>query len=301
MCIFTSFVQLYRRKNIYVPRDEILITFLRSVSGSVALFGLYISMKYITMGDATAISFLSPVWTYILSYFILKEKINWIQIVSLPASIFGVLLIANPYLFIDDPDDAKIMDVSMTIEELLNDGLLYPDTGSINITSDATNNILMTTNKLNLSSNASITIQDNPTTNQSLIYQSQDTYYDPSQKIYGTIMAVVSSLSLSATLIVLKFRKKTSQTTTIFWFSLTTSAMAFVIMSSYSGCTMPSSLDVWLLILSNGTFSFIGQFFFQMAFLYEDTSIISLVRTVEVVIAFLITMVFFDDYIEWTR
>lgn len=320
MCFLTGFIQLSRGENLYVPKGEILVNVLRSLFGTGAIFGLYISMKYITLGDATAISFSSPVWTYILSHFILKEKINWIQIVSLPASIFGVLLIANPFLFIsvDGPDKSIMTDLSKTTEELLNDGL-YPNTDFFNnittaaatTTTDNTinSNILMTTHKFNVSSFANTTtMQDNPinqSTNLSLLEaHSQDSFisgYDPSKKIYGIILAVMSSFSMAGAFIVLKFRKKTPVPTTIFWFGLTTSSMAFVLMSSYIGFNVPSSLNVWLLILTNGILSFIGQSFFQVAFYYEDASIISLVKTVEVVMAFIITMLFFDDYIEWTR
>lgn len=82
------------------PRHILGLLVLRGTFGFIGLFGLYYSLSYLEISDATAISFLVPTWTAILCYVWLKEPYRIQEAVSGLISLAGVLLIARPaFLF----------------------------------------------------------------------------------------------------------------------------------------------------------------------------------------------------------
>ncbi|KAI0388646.1 DUF6-domain-containing protein [Xylariaceae sp. FL0594] len=82
------------------PRDTFGLLILRGSCGFVGLFGLYYSLSYLEISDATAITFLIPTWTAILCYLWLKEPYRIQEALSGLVSLGGVLLIARPaFLF----------------------------------------------------------------------------------------------------------------------------------------------------------------------------------------------------------
>ncbi|KAI8627550.1 DUF6-domain-containing protein [Xylariaceae sp. FL1651] len=82
------------------PRKMFGLLVLRGTCGFVGLFGLYYSLTYLEISDATAISFLVPTWTAVLCYVWLKEPYRIQEAFSGLISLAGVLLIARPaFLF----------------------------------------------------------------------------------------------------------------------------------------------------------------------------------------------------------
>ncbi|KAI1130185.1 DUF6-domain-containing protein [Nemania abortiva] len=82
------------------PRNMLGWLILRGSFGFVGLFGLYYSLSYLEISDATAISFLVPTWTAILCYVWLGEPYRIQEALSGLISLAGVLLIARPaFLF----------------------------------------------------------------------------------------------------------------------------------------------------------------------------------------------------------
>ncbi|KAI1190412.1 DUF6-domain-containing protein [Nemania serpens] len=82
------------------PRHILGLLILRGTFGFIGLFGLYYSLSYLEISDATAISFLVPTWTAILCYVWLKEPYRIQEAFSGLISLAGVLLIARPaFLF----------------------------------------------------------------------------------------------------------------------------------------------------------------------------------------------------------
>jgi len=73
---------------------------LRGCSGFIALFGMYYSLKYLSLSDATVLTFLSPLTTAVAGALILKEKITLRESLAGVCSFLGVILIARPeFLF----------------------------------------------------------------------------------------------------------------------------------------------------------------------------------------------------------
>ncbi|KAI0424322.1 hypothetical protein F5Y09DRAFT_347835 [Xylaria sp. FL1042] len=82
------------------PQNMIPLLVMRGTAGFVGLFGLYYSLSYLEISDATAISFLVPTWTALLCYVWLKEPYRIQEAMSGFISLAGVLFIARPaFLF----------------------------------------------------------------------------------------------------------------------------------------------------------------------------------------------------------
>ncbi len=75
-----------------VPRWQ----FLRVICMVGANLSFLVGLRYIPLGEATAIFFLSPIFVVLVSRWLLSERIVGIQIVSIVMSLAGVLLIVRP-------------------------------------------------------------------------------------------------------------------------------------------------------------------------------------------------------------
>ncbi|KAI0441801.1 DUF6-domain-containing protein [Xylaria telfairii] len=107
------------------PRNMFHLLIMRGAAGFVGLFGLYYSLSYLEISDATAISFLVPTWTAILCYVWLGEPYRTQEALSGLISLAGVLLIARPaFLFgrATVPDNEDVT-VTMFIVDRVQEGL----------------------------------------------------------------------------------------------------------------------------------------------------------------------------------
>ncbi|TPX51010.1 hypothetical protein SeLEV6574_g00594 [Synchytrium endobioticum] len=69
---------------------------LRGLFSFGALVCIFFTMSKIDMGDATVLSFTSPVWSIFLGSLILKEKIRFIDLFFTALSLAGCVLVAHP-------------------------------------------------------------------------------------------------------------------------------------------------------------------------------------------------------------
>ncbi|KAG8692415.1 hypothetical protein FRC08_009791 [Ceratobasidium sp. 394] len=73
---------------------------IRGVVGFFGLSGLYYSLQYMSLSDATVLTFLSPTVTAALGFLFLREAVSWKQAAAGVTSLLGVILIAKPtFLF----------------------------------------------------------------------------------------------------------------------------------------------------------------------------------------------------------
>ncbi|EPS96320.1 hypothetical protein FOMPIDRAFT_1130587 [Fomitopsis schrenkii] len=73
---------------------------LRGVFGFIGLFGLYFSLQYLSVSDATVLQFLAPIFTAVAGALFLKEHFSKEQAFASLFSLAGVVLIAHPsFLF----------------------------------------------------------------------------------------------------------------------------------------------------------------------------------------------------------
>ncbi|KAG0706474.1 hypothetical protein DFH29DRAFT_845909 [Suillus ampliporus] len=82
------------------PKDVRTLLVIRAVTGFFGLSGLYLSVQYLSVADATALGFLKPLTTAVAGCILLKEKYSVKQAVAGVCSLLGVVLIARPpFLF----------------------------------------------------------------------------------------------------------------------------------------------------------------------------------------------------------
>ncbi|KIJ53393.1 hypothetical protein M422DRAFT_25758 [Sphaerobolus stellatus SS14] len=78
------------------PPDIRYLLVFRGVSGFFGLFGIYYSLKYLSLSDAVVLTFLSPTTTAIAGYLFLHEKLSRREVLAGLLSLLGVILIARP-------------------------------------------------------------------------------------------------------------------------------------------------------------------------------------------------------------
>ncbi|XP_054166197.1 solute carrier family 35 member G1-like [Oppia nitens] len=79
---------------------------LRCISGTINSIVLYMAYRFMPLSDATSISLSSPVFVTIFAYFILKERITKVQILTGIITLAGVFIISEP-AFIFGTDTAE--------------------------------------------------------------------------------------------------------------------------------------------------------------------------------------------------
>ena len=87
------------------PAGVRLLLVARGVTGFFGLFGVYFSLQYLTLADATVLTFLAPVITGFFGYIFIREKFTRVEALAGVISFSGVLLIARPTSLFGDSSD----------------------------------------------------------------------------------------------------------------------------------------------------------------------------------------------------
>ncbi|KAL1942255.1 hypothetical protein VTO73DRAFT_6319 [Trametes versicolor] len=78
------------------PKGVRLLLAARGFFGFFGLFGVYYSLQYLSLSDATVLTFLAPMCTAVTGAVLLHEKLSWREAFAGLASLLGVVLIARP-------------------------------------------------------------------------------------------------------------------------------------------------------------------------------------------------------------
>lgn len=98
----------------------------RGVVGVTALSLLYFALPRIPLGDATALFYLTPIWTAVAAVFVLRERTAGAVIVGMVVSLAGVALIAKPsFLFGGDLAGLDPLAVAATVAASVFSGFVY--------------------------------------------------------------------------------------------------------------------------------------------------------------------------------
>jgi len=276
---FCGLSTLCQRGSLKVARDELWVNVLRALFGTLGIFGAYCSLNYISLGDSTALIFSSPIWTSILSYFILGEPLQWIQLLALPLCLLGIILIAHPDLIISVDYFSPAVIASATTPAAA------AARAAVRIGSELGN---LTSTNLSITSDLDVPLS---TTGDS---------YDFEHRWPGIAIALATSFCVSCTYIVLKYRKSTPIQTTTFWLGVATLIFSVIVMCFIGFAEIPTTIYEWTLLFANGVLSWLGQSSLQWAFAHEEAGVLSIVRTLDIAITFMLSALFLDEEILWT-
>ncbi|KAF8623271.1 hypothetical protein AX17_007477 [Amanita inopinata Kibby_2008] len=100
------------------PKGIRLLLLFRGLSGFVGLFGIYYSLQYLSLSDATVLTFLTPLCTAVAGALFLRETFRRTQAFAGVVSLCGVVLIARPPFLFGNRDSASAL-VTETVAEIV--------------------------------------------------------------------------------------------------------------------------------------------------------------------------------------
>uniref|UniRef100_A0A6G1SMA6 Solute carrier family 35 member G1 n=1 Tax=Aceria tosichella TaxID=561515 RepID=A0A6G1SMA6_9ACAR len=289
LVIFCSIAILREGHSFMVAKGEYMLNFFRAVLGSVNILVIYVAIKFITMGECTALVFSSPIWTCILGFIILKEPLKISLLMAVPMSLIGIILLAHPDLLVDTKD------------EIIATGLqLHTNATSNHTTSYITPNTTTTINPF--------AYQDNHQhhVNETTIPLLDDTEVEDEAVLFfqnrlpGIILAIIGSMILSVVIIILKFRKKTPIVTCSLWLGVAMVIVSIIVQLVLGFGALPVTILECVLHTCIGVFSYATQILFQWALQYVPAGSYSVIRSLDIVLSFIMGALFLGEVVLWT-
>lgn len=287
LMILCAVAIIYQKTTFLIKRDEIWLNVARSCIGFFGLIGSYSSLMYITIGESTALTYSSPVWTSILGYFILGEALPLTLFLAVPLGLVGIIMIAEPDLILSKSlvQDELLEGFNSHHQSMIDQFNSFNATSHTNISSYMAN---ASSNTANLFEGA---YQIDPDYESELYLE---------QRWPGIIIALATSVAHSFVMIVLKFRKSTPIQTVTFYLGVSTFIISTTVSCFIGFAPIPDSFGEWSILIAMGVSTWLGQAMLQWSIQYEKASVLSFVRTIDVVISFACSAVFLGEEILWT-
>ena len=118
-----------RRKGISPWGHNRPLLFARGVVGTIALVCVFYAVTILPLAEATLIQYLYPVFTSILAFVLIKEKIHGSTMVCIGLSLIGLLIMVQPhFLFgasVGDSESLSKLGISFALVGALGSGLAY--------------------------------------------------------------------------------------------------------------------------------------------------------------------------------
>jgi drug/metabolite transporter (DMT)-like permease len=118
-----------RRKNISPWGHNKPLLFARGVVGTIALVCVFYAVTILPLAEATLIQYLYPVFTSILAFLLIKEKIHRSTMACIGLSLLGLLIMVQPnFLFgsiLQGPEPLSKIGISFALLGALGSGLAY--------------------------------------------------------------------------------------------------------------------------------------------------------------------------------
>lgn len=83
-------------KSLSIPKGALTFLFLRSIAGSVGIFGNFYAVDHLVLSDASILNKMSPFATILFSFILLKEKIKPVPLVAVICAFLGSLFVIKP-------------------------------------------------------------------------------------------------------------------------------------------------------------------------------------------------------------
>ena len=95
VCVFL--IMLRNRESFLPPKPtHWLYLMARAVFGTIGLICNFYAVDHLNLSDASMLNKMSPFFAIIISYFLMKEKLNLVQGISVVLAFLGSLLIIKP-------------------------------------------------------------------------------------------------------------------------------------------------------------------------------------------------------------
>jgi drug/metabolite transporter (DMT)-like permease len=285
----------------------------RAVFGMLNQITWYVSIKYISLTDSSAIYYSAPVYVTVLAVVMLGEPFGLIELTSVVVTLFGVALISKPGFlpfFRSDLDNSTGVTNSTRLALAAASDWIASTTELplINIHNQTSASTQVLISALNVTSS--------PLTNYSLAAGAPvasavlvpliapvapaATLFGMSAHVFGMSLAFGGALTFAFTNICLRKMRKTPTEVIATWFSLFT-IVSCTPMAVYMGVMRwPDSLLEWIVVILVGVFSTLGQVAFTLALKIEKAGPVSVAQTLNIVIVLFYQIVFFQEPINST-
>lgn len=270
LALFCGVHIIQRGHSFKVASSEFWINFWRCSFGALYALLNFIALKYITMGECTAIAYSSTIWTCLLGFLLLGEPLPLSLILALPICLLGIVLLSKPELIVD-PRQGLASELDLLA-------------GGNSTASPNTNELQLVSNEL---------VRDGA--EAALLDQ-----VDFEQRWPGILIALVSSLVLSLVIVILKLRKTTPILTCSFYLGSTTVLVSVVGQLAIGFGSFSMSVLECSLHLAIGVLSYAEQLLFQWSLQLVPAGTFSIIQTLEIVVGFILGAVFLHDVILWT-
>lgn len=89
--IFKGGIEQYK-----VPKESWIFLVLRSIGGSLGIFGNFYAIDHLILADASILNKMAPFYTVLFSFLLLKEKIKIVPLFAIITAFCGAMLVAKP-------------------------------------------------------------------------------------------------------------------------------------------------------------------------------------------------------------
>lgn len=121
-----STMVLLRWKGVSPSGNDRKTLFIRATVGVAALSLFYFALPRIPLGDATALFYMTPIWTALIASVILKERTARLVFLGMGLSLLGVAMIAKPsFLFGGGLDELDTIAVVAAVAASMLSGFVY--------------------------------------------------------------------------------------------------------------------------------------------------------------------------------
>ncbi len=89
---------ILKKNNVHFSRDKknLGLLFIRATCGTIGILCNFYAVDHLVLADATILNKMSPFFAIIVSYFMLREKVNLVQVLSVIGAFVGCLFIVKP-------------------------------------------------------------------------------------------------------------------------------------------------------------------------------------------------------------
>lgn len=94
--VFASIILMKNNISILPKKGNLELLILRSALGTLGIIGNFYAVDHMLLSDANILNKMSPFFAIICSYFLLKEKVNKVEVTAIIGALIGCLFIIKP-------------------------------------------------------------------------------------------------------------------------------------------------------------------------------------------------------------